>query len=78
MKKILTFIIFSIIFIKTSKSQEENKEKSVEISGSVDTYWKYDFQNKPNINTYFTEDNNSVSIGMVDLALKKNFKKHLL
>jgi hypothetical protein len=37
----------------------------------VDTYWKYDFQNKPNINTYFTEDNNSVSIGMVDLAVKK-------
>ncbi|UZJ66300.1 porin [Sphingobacterium sp. KU25419] len=50
----------------------------MEISGSVDTYWKYDFQKQPNINTYFTEDNNSVSIGMVDLALKKLLEKHLL
>ncbi|MGB3066816.1 outer membrane beta-barrel protein [Sphingobacterium thalpophilum] len=69
-------ILFLLIFsVKTLKSQEDNKEKPLEISGSVDTYWKYDFQNKPNINTYFTEDNNSVSIGMVDLALKKSFKK---
>jgi len=74
MKKLLTLIILSTFIIKTAQSQEENKEKGIEISGSVDTYWKYDFQNKPNINTYFTEDNNSVSIGMVDLALKKKFK----
>jgi predicted component of type VI protein secretion system len=75
MKKLLTTIFLSLFLIKTAISQEETKEKGIEISGSVDTYWKYDFQNKPNINTYFTEDNNSVSIGMVDLAVKKKFKK---
>jgi len=39
--------------------------------GSVDTYYKDDFSGHSNIPTYFASDNNSVSIGMVDLGLKK-------
>src|ERR1700759_2718452 len=42
------------------------------ISGSVDTYWKTDFSGKPNIPTSFANENNSISIGMVDLGLKKS------
>ncbi len=40
-------------------------------SGSVDTYYKYDFSGHPNIPTSFAGDQNSISIGMIDLGLKK-------
>lgn len=40
-------------------------------SGSVDTYYKYDFSKHANIPTSFANEQNSVSIGMIDLALKK-------
>ena len=43
--------------------------------GSVDTYYKYDFSGHPNIKTSFASDQNSVSIGMVDLGLKKKVGK---
>lgn len=47
------------------------------ISGSVDTYFKYDFAGKKiaNIPTSFASEQNSVSIGMVDLGLKKKVGK---
>jgi hypothetical protein len=44
-------------------------------SGSVDTYYKYDFSGHGNIPTSFASDQNSVSIGMIDLALKKKVGK---
>jgi hypothetical protein len=44
-------------------------------SGSVDTYWKYDFSKKGNIGTSFASDQNSISIGMIDLGLKKTVGK---
>jgi hypothetical protein len=44
-------------------------------SGSVDTYWKYDFSKSANIPTSFASDQNSVSIGMIDLGLKKKVGK---
>jgi hypothetical protein len=40
-------------------------------SGSVDTYYKYDFSGKPSIPTSFANEQNSFSIGMIDLGLKK-------
>jgi hypothetical protein len=40
-------------------------------SGSVDTYYKYDFSGHANIPTSFANEHNSFSIGMVDLGLKK-------
>jgi hypothetical protein len=46
------------------------------ISGSVDAYYKYDFSgHKTNIPTSFASDQNSFSIGMLDLALKKKVGK---
>jgi hypothetical protein len=34
-------------------------------------YYKYDFAKKENIGTSFATDQNSVSLGMLDIALKK-------
>jgi len=47
----------------------------LQISGSVDTYYKYDFNKAGNIKTYFANEQNSVSLGMIDLALKKTTGK---
>jgi hypothetical protein len=40
-------------------------------SGSVDTYFKTDFSGHANIPTSFANENSSISIGMIDLGLKK-------
>ncbi|MDB5138479.1 MAG: hypothetical protein JWR12_395 [Mucilaginibacter sp.] len=40
-------------------------------SGSVDTYYKYDFSGHNNFPTSFANEHNSISIGMIDLGLKK-------
>ncbi|MDT3404759.1 porin [Mucilaginibacter terrae] len=47
--------------------------------GSVDTYYKMDFAGKKNTNiaTSFANEANSVSIGMVDLGVKKKYNKAL-
>jgi len=47
------------------------------ISGSVDTYFKYDFAGKKigSIPTSFASEQNSVSLGMIDLGLKKTVGK---
>ena len=47
----------------------------LQISGSVDTYFKYDFAKAPNIKTSFATEQNSISLGMIDLALKKTTGK---
>jgi hypothetical protein len=47
----------------------------LQISGSVDTYYKYDFSKTGNIKTSFANEQNSVSLGMIDLALKKTTGK---
>ena len=44
-------------------------------SGSVDTYYKYDFSGHGNIPTSFANEQNSVSIGMIDLGIKKTVGK---
>jgi hypothetical protein len=51
------------------------QDKPLEFSGSVDTYYKYDFAKQENIATSFATDHNSLSIGMIDLALKKTTGK---
>lgn len=47
----------------------------LEISGSADAYWKYDFAKTENIPTSFATDHNSVSLGMIDVVLKKKTGK---
>lgn len=74
MKKLLT-AIFAIASTTCALAQE-TPTSPLEISGSVDTYFKYDFAKQPNnILTSFASDHNSVSLGMIDLALKKKTGK---
>jgi hypothetical protein len=51
------------------------QDTPLEISGSADAYWKYDFAKTANIPTSFATDHNSVSLGMIDLVLKKKTGK---
>ncbi|MBO9674068.1 MAG: porin [Sphingobacteriaceae bacterium] len=74
MKKLLT-AIFAMASTTCALAQETTSSP-LEISGSVDTYFKYDFAKKPtNITTSFASDHNSVSLGMIDIALKKKTGK---
>lgn len=63
------------------KAQDTTKtsDPGLTIFGSVDTYYKIDFAGKKNANiaTSFANEANSVSIGMVDLGLKKKYNKAL-
>jgi hypothetical protein len=72
LKSILTIALLSIV---SATYAQEAAEAPLQISGSVDTYFKYDFAKAPNIKTYFASEQNSVSIGMIDLALKKTTGK---
>ena len=51
------------------------KSTPLEISGSGDLYYKYDFSKTANIPTSFATDQNSLSLGMLDIALKKSVGK---
>ncbi|WP_316827227.1 porin [Pedobacter miscanthi] len=74
MKKLLT-AIFAMASASCAMAQETTTSP-LEISGSVDTYFKYDFAKNPlNGKTSFVTDHNSVSLGMIDIALKKKTGK---
>jgi hypothetical protein len=79
MKNKIILIILAITgFAFTVKAQDTIKttgDAPLVISGSVDTYFKTDFSGKPNIPTSFANENNSISIGMIDLGLKKKVGK---
>src|SRR5690606_21107955 len=78
MKKLslLSFILFTVVPVFTVTAQDSVLVSSpLEISGSVDTYYKYDFAGVGNIPTYFNSDQNSISLGMVGIALKKTTGK---
>jgi len=73
MKKI-TLILAAFLFGTASiKAQEYSP---LVLSGSVDTYYKYDFAKESGrIPTSFAGDHHSFSLGMVNLILSKEFKK---
>jgi hypothetical protein len=78
MKKTLLLLSLLSIAAFTVKAQDTVKTTSdapLIIYGSVDTYYKYDFAKRPNIQTSFASDQNSISIGMIDLGLKKKVGK---
>lgn len=74
--KLLLFLsLASTVYVAKAQDATKPADPPLAISGSVDTYYKYDFSGHPNIPTYFASDQNSVSIGMIDLALKKKVGK---
>jgi hypothetical protein len=82
MNKVLLSAVSSLI-AAFAQAQDTTKivENPLTISGSVDAYYKYDFSRfrnaagSSNIPTSFVTDQNSISIGMVDLAVKKKVNK---
>ncbi len=68
--------LLSLNFIANAQDSEP-----LIISGSVDTYFKYDFSEymdeagASNIQTFFASEQNSISLGMVDVALSKQVGK---
>lgn len=74
MKKV-TLILALMLTGSMAFAQEAPKSTPLEISGSGDLYYKYDFSKTGNIPTSFASDQNSVSLGMLDIALKKSSGK---
>ncbi len=74
MKKIFSIIVLGLTFGLFATAQEE-ETPGLEISGSVDTYFKYDFSGESQIPTSFASDQNSVSIGMIDLGFSQTVGK---
>ena len=74
MKKV-TLILALMLTSVTFAQETETKSTPLEISGSADGYYKYDFAKKENIMTSFATDHGSFSLGMIDIALKKSTGK---
>ncbi|WP_281336123.1 porin [Flavobacterium eburneipallidum] len=74
MKKV-TLILALMLASSVTFAQDAPASTPLEISGSGDLYYKYDFAKTPNIGTSFASDQNSLSLGMLDIALKKTTGK---
>lgn len=78
MKKItliVALVFTSSIAFAQDAAETDPKSTPLEISGSGDLYYKYDFAKTSNIGTSFATDQNSLSLGMIDIALKKKTGK---
>lgn len=74
MKKVI-FILALTLTGSMAFAQDAPASTPLEISGSGDLYYKYDFAKNANIGTSFAEEQNSLSLGMIDIALKKTTGK---
>ena len=70
MKKVITILALAL-----TTSVAFAQDTPLEISGSGDLYYKYDFAKASQLETSFATDQNSVSLGMIDIALKKKTGK---
>ncbi len=75
MKKGLLTLATTVAVAFAASAQTDSTSTPLEVSGSVDTYFKYDFAETSNIPTSFADQQNSISLGMVDIALKKSTGK---
>lgn len=72
---ILSIMLVSSITFAQDAAETAPKSTPLEISGSADFYYKYDFSKTGNIPTSFGTDQNSLSLGMLDITLKKSVGK---
>ncbi len=74
LKKFCVLFLLSF-FVSYVSAQDTTSSSPLQISGSADAYYKYDFAGLKggagNIPTSFASENNSVSLGMIDIMLKK-------
>ncbi|MEJ7560498.1 MAG: outer membrane beta-barrel protein [Pedobacter sp.] len=73
--KFKSILTIAALAFTTAGFAQETTDAPLQISGSADAYYKYDFAKRPNIGTSFASDHNSISLGMLDLALKKTTGK---
>lgn len=72
---ILALMLTGSMTFAQDAAETAPKSTPLEISGSGDLYYKYDFSKSANIPTSFATDQNSLSLGMLDIALKKSVGK---
>ncbi len=73
--KCLLIVVATIFALPlTLVAQNEKESNPLEVTGSADVYYTYDFSGQDNIPTSFADNRNSLSIGMLDVALAKSFK----
>ncbi len=68
-------MLMGLFAVFATQAQEEDAEPSLLISGSVDTYYKYDFSGESQIGTSFAGAQNSIGIGMVDVVFEQQVGK---
>lgn len=75
------YLLVLLLFSGAIAFAQDEEKPGLTISGSVDTYWKYDlsgYQSEDglgNIPTSFADNQNSISIGMLDVALSQTVGK---
>lgn len=81
MKKKFNLIVSILCLSGLTVFAQDEEKPGLSISGSVDTYWKYDLSGyvsddgTSNIPTSFADNQNSISIGMLDIALSQTVGK---
>lgn len=84
MKKLilpLTLILLFPAFYTLAQEETKKKSNPITISGSADIYYKYDLSGykndggTSNISTSFADQQNSLSVGMIDIALSHSVGK---
>lgn len=73
----LLFAAAALLILMSPVAAQDSTAKTpfLEITGSADAYWKYDFSKTPNIPTSFGTEQNSISLGMLALGLSKTVGK---
>ena len=79
MKKLFTLSVLCISFFLNSQAQKFLQDSTLQISGSADLYYKYDFaeghNNQTLENVVLGTKQNSIDFGMLDLRIKKQMGK---
>ncbi len=79
MKKISFTLLASVFALSFVQAQLIKKDSTLQISGSADIYYKYDFAEGKNIqspeNVVLGTKQNSIDFGMLDLRIKKDIGK---
>jgi hypothetical protein len=63
-------LILGLLVLTLTQLQAQDSTRTFSISGSADAYYKYDFSGNANIGTSFADEQNSISIGMLDLIFE--------
>jgi hypothetical protein len=63
------------VFVTETETEEETEEDALSISGFVDVYYQYNFNDNPAATTSFADAHNSFELGMANVVFAKNFKK---